>query len=108
MSQESAGGMQADSHADDDVISPLEGIDDSVIARFALDRLPFAQPVTSPAALLDLTGSRVLVTGGGEATWGRRACTGSPPWERRSPSWTRHRIRLSRSGGRERALGRRG
>jgi 3-oxoacyl-[acyl-carrier protein] reductase len=53
--------------------SPLDGIDAAVIERFALDRLPFAQADSSPAGLLDLSGTRALVTGGGGGDLGQ-AC----------------------------------
>jgi NAD(P)-dependent dehydrogenase (short-subunit alcohol dehydrogenase family) len=52
---------------------PLQGIDDAVIARYALDQLPFSQAPASPAALMDIKGSRVLVTGGGGGDLGQ-AC----------------------------------
>ena len=52
-------------------MSQLDGIAPEVVERFHLDRLPFHQAASGPDELMRLSGSRVVVTGGGGADLGQ-------------------------------------
>jgi NAD(P)-dependent dehydrogenase (short-subunit alcohol dehydrogenase family) len=56
------------------VADPLDGVDPEVVARFALDKLPFDRSSRPTAALLSLEGVRAVVTGGGGDGLGNATC----------------------------------
>ncbi|HWE70722.1 MAG TPA: SDR family NAD(P)-dependent oxidoreductase [Acidimicrobiales bacterium] len=70
--------MTADSMAGDHrppAHDSLQGVPASVVERFGLDRLPFAQRGSSLHDLIDLGGIRAVVTGGGGESLGQAICS---------------------------------
>jgi NAD(P)-dependent dehydrogenase (short-subunit alcohol dehydrogenase family) len=52
----------------------LDDVDPDVVAKYALDKLPFDRPQSATADLLDLRGKRAIVTGGGGDGLGNATC----------------------------------